>query len=331
MHGIGKRRCPSPWRASPSAAPSASSACRPLGGSWSKWFLLLGSDRCRSCFPLAFGADRELAPQHRVPDAHRRATPSSASPRLGADTATATHTIPRDFTEAPLFCLVPICITALGCFALFFYADGVHDLLAPLVDAMKRRESRSPGSAALARRLRQRAEDLHRPVGRVPGADRGRARVCSCGPTTGPQKPPVHEHHGFSFERWPGFYALYGFVACVALVLAAKELRKLLMRSTRTTTMIESAAAGPGSSSWEPCLMPLVPGQRGKQALAARSSPRRGSLHLMLTAPRRCGGPGGLGLRLRRSSWFGWIGLSRVWGTDLPHRSPGGRASTPCT
>lgn len=37
-------------------------------------------------------------------------------------------------------------------------------------------------------------------------------------------------HHGFSFERWPGFYSLYGFVACVALVLAAKELRKLLIR-----------------------------------------------------------------------------------------------------
>jgi hypothetical protein len=38
------------------------------------------------------------------------------------------------------------------------------------------------------------------------------------------------EHHGFAFERWPGFYALFGFVACVALVLSAKELRKLVMR-----------------------------------------------------------------------------------------------------
>ena len=38
------------------------------------------------------------------------------------------------------------------------------------------------------------------------------------------------EHHGFAFESWPGFYALFGFVACVALVLAAKELRKVLMR-----------------------------------------------------------------------------------------------------
>jgi len=39
------------------------------------------------------------------------------------------------------------------------------------------------------------------------------------------------DHHGFAFESWPGFFSIYGFVACVALVLAAKELRKLLMRS----------------------------------------------------------------------------------------------------
>ena len=38
------------------------------------------------------------------------------------------------------------------------------------------------------------------------------------------------EHHGFGFESWPGFYALFGFVACVSLVLAARELRKLVMR-----------------------------------------------------------------------------------------------------
>ncbi len=32
------------------------------------------------------------------------------------------------------------------------------------------------------------------------------------------------------WEGWPGFYPIYGFVACVALVLIAKELRKILMR-----------------------------------------------------------------------------------------------------
>ena len=35
--------------------------------------------------------------------------------------------------EAPLFCLVPICLTAAGCVLLFFYADEVYDLLRPMV------------------------------------------------------------------------------------------------------------------------------------------------------------------------------------------------------
>ena len=38
------------------------------------------------------------------------------------------------------------------------------------------------------------------------------------------------EQHGFAFESFSGFYAFFGLVACVALVLAAKELRKLIMR-----------------------------------------------------------------------------------------------------
>jgi len=34
-----------------------------------------------------------------------------------------------------------------------------------------------------------------------------------------------------SWEQIPAFYALYGFAACVVLVLAATQLRKVLMRS----------------------------------------------------------------------------------------------------
>jgi multicomponent Na+:H+ antiporter subunit D len=34
--------------------------------------------------------------------------------------------------EAPLFCLVPICVTALGCLALFFWADPIYELLLPI-------------------------------------------------------------------------------------------------------------------------------------------------------------------------------------------------------
>lgn len=41
----------------------------------------------------------------------------------------------------------------------------------------------------------------------------------------------VHRHDDFGFAETWGYYALYGFVACVALVLAAKEgLRRLVKR-----------------------------------------------------------------------------------------------------
>lgn len=40
----------------------------------------------------------------------------------------------------------------------------------------------------------------------------------------------VHRHIGFSWEKIPAFYALYGFVACVLLVLIAKKIRNVVMR-----------------------------------------------------------------------------------------------------
>lgn len=41
----------------------------------------------------------------------------------------------------------------------------------------------------------------------------------------------LHKHEEFDFTAWFGFYAIYGFLACVALVLIAKQLRRVLMRS----------------------------------------------------------------------------------------------------
>ena len=40
-----------------------------------------------------------------------------------------------------------------------------------------------------------------------------------------------HKHVYFPMENFPGFFCLYGCIACVLLVLVAKQLRKLLMRS----------------------------------------------------------------------------------------------------
>ena len=41
----------------------------------------------------------------------------------------------------------------------------------------------------------------------------------------------LHRHFYHPWEKIPGFYALYGFVACVLLVLAARWMRGVVMRS----------------------------------------------------------------------------------------------------
>ena len=42
--------------------------------------------------------------------------------------------------------------------------------------------------------------------------------------------PFVTKHGHYAAENWIGSYGLYSFVSCVLLVLAAKELRKLVKR-----------------------------------------------------------------------------------------------------
>lgn len=41
----------------------------------------------------------------------------------------------------------------------------------------------------------------------------------------------AHRHAEAGFDDWFGFYGLYGFIACATLVLAAKLLRRAVMRS----------------------------------------------------------------------------------------------------
>ncbi len=40
----------------------------------------------------------------------------------------------------------------------------------------------------------------------------------------------LHRHIAHSWEKLPAFYAIFGFIACVVLVLIATEMRKVLMR-----------------------------------------------------------------------------------------------------
>ena len=40
----------------------------------------------------------------------------------------------------------------------------------------------------------------------------------------------IHRHTSLDLEKIPAFYAIYGFVACVLLVVLAKIMRKVVMR-----------------------------------------------------------------------------------------------------
>lgn len=40
----------------------------------------------------------------------------------------------------------------------------------------------------------------------------------------------IEKHPYFPWEKWPGFYAIFGFVACVLLVLAARYILRPLIK-----------------------------------------------------------------------------------------------------
>ena len=40
----------------------------------------------------------------------------------------------------------------------------------------------------------------------------------------------IHKHGDFPWENAPAFFAVYGFVSCVALIFIAKLLRKIVRR-----------------------------------------------------------------------------------------------------
>ena len=44
---------------------------------------------------------------------------------------------PQAFKEAPLMCVVPLCITAVGSVLLFFFADQIYDVLVPITESAK--------------------------------------------------------------------------------------------------------------------------------------------------------------------------------------------------
>ena len=94
----------------------------PLGGSWSKWYLALGAAEAgQTVFIAVLMVSSLLNIAYLMPVVVRGFfSPSDEGDRPAVK-------------EAPLFCVVPLCVTAAGCLLLFFFADGVYRLLAPIV------------------------------------------------------------------------------------------------------------------------------------------------------------------------------------------------------
>ena len=93
----------------------------PFGGTWSKWYLALGAAQAgQIVFVAVLMLSSLLSIAYLMPLVVR----GFFSPSEGG--------APPVVREAPLLCLIPLCLTAAGCLVLFFFADGIYRLLLPI-------------------------------------------------------------------------------------------------------------------------------------------------------------------------------------------------------
>jgi multicomponent Na+:H+ antiporter subunit D len=114
----------------------------PLGGSWSKWYLMLGAADADQLIMIGvLMVSSLLNVAYLLPVVGRgffakpAADPAHAPqcvPQPQSVGAAAAPAAGSGIREAPMFCVVPLCLTAFGCIVLFIYADALYSLLAPL-------------------------------------------------------------------------------------------------------------------------------------------------------------------------------------------------------
>jgi len=127
MHGLG-RRMPFTFIAFGIAALSII-GLPPLGGAWSKWQLALGAAEAEQVIFIAvLMISSLLNVAYLIPIVVRGFLPGT-----GADGEPPALTANWHLQEAPLLCVVPLCITAFACIVLFFKVDSIYAFLAPIV------------------------------------------------------------------------------------------------------------------------------------------------------------------------------------------------------
>ncbi len=112
----------------------------PFGGMWSKWHLALGAaESGQTLFVFVLMASSLLSVAYLMPPVVRAFFyPPKDDPHAHAghshdehDHASSTKIL--GWTEAPILCLVPLCLTALGSLGTFFFAEPIYQLLLPIV------------------------------------------------------------------------------------------------------------------------------------------------------------------------------------------------------
>ena len=127
MHGLG-RRMPFTFIAFGIGALSII-GLPPMGGAWSKWQLALGAaETSQIVLIFVLMASSLLNVAYLMPVAIRAFMPAP-------DRREGTNATPpaSKIDEAPMLCVVPLCITAVACVLLFFYADRLFIFLKPIV------------------------------------------------------------------------------------------------------------------------------------------------------------------------------------------------------
>jgi multicomponent Na+:H+ antiporter subunit D len=108
----------------------------PFGGMWSKWYLALGAAEIgQPVFVLVLMASSLLSIAYLIPIVVRAFffEPDEKEAAKASDSGGAhAGRHDQDHGEAPLMVLVPLCLTALGSFAAFFFADAIYALLKPI-------------------------------------------------------------------------------------------------------------------------------------------------------------------------------------------------------
>jgi multicomponent Na+:H+ antiporter subunit D len=104
----------------------------PLGGSWSKLYLMLGAADAEQLLVIGVLIISSLLNVGYLLPVVARGffLPAAADADPHAPDAEAVAA--NGIREAPVLCVVPLCLTALGCLLLFFYADDLYALLAPI-------------------------------------------------------------------------------------------------------------------------------------------------------------------------------------------------------